>query len=129
MLKNNLIIAWRSLLKNRVYSAINILGLAIGMSAFLLISLYVRHELNYDIFHKNKENIYRVQQNRYNKGELTTQWAAGCAGIGPDLKINFPEVEEFVKMHASSAVIQYGDKLFKEEHTYYATTSFFRFSL
>ncbi len=125
MLKNNLIIAWRSLIKNRIYSAINILGLAIGMSAFLLISLYVRHELNYDTFHENKENIYRVQQNRYNKGELTTQWAAGCAGIGPDLKLNFPEVEQFVKMHASSAVIQYGDNLFKEEHTYYATTSFF----
>jgi len=125
MLKNNLIIAWRSLLKNKVHSSINILGLAIGMAAFLLISLYVRYELNYDNFHVNKENIYRVQQNRYNKGELTTQWAAGCAGIGPDLVANFPEVEKYVKMHASSAVIRYGDNLFKEEHTYYATTSFF----
>lgn len=125
MLKNNLIIAWRSLIKNKVYSTINILGLAVGMAAFLLISLYVRHELNYDTFHENKENIYRVQQNRYNKGELTTQWAAGCAGIGPDLQKNFPEVEKFVKMHSSSAVVRYGDNLFKEEHTYYATTSFF----
>ena len=125
MLKNNLMIAWRSLLKNKVYSTINILGLAVGMAAFLLISLYVRHELDYDTFHENKENIYRVQQNRYNKGELTTQWAAGCAGIGPDLKANFPEVETFVKMHSSSAVVRYGDNLFKEEHTYYSTTSFF----
>ena len=125
MLKNNLIIAWRSMIKNKVYATINILGLAIGMAAFLLISLYVRHELDYDSFHENKDNIYRVQQDRYNKGELTTQWAAGCAGIGPDLKANFPEVEKFVKMHSSSAVIRYGDNLFKEEHTYYATTSFF----
>jgi len=125
MLKNNLVIAWRSLTKNKVYSLINILGLAVGMAAFLLIALYVRHELNYDKFHENKDNIYRVQQDRYNKGELTTQWAAGNAGIGPDLKANFPEVEKFVKMRASSAVVRYGDNLFKEDHTYYATTSFF----
>jgi len=125
MLKNNLLIAWRSITKNKLYSSINILGLAIGMAAFLLISLYVRHELSYDSFHENKDNIYRVQQNRYNKGELTTQWAAGCAGIGPDLESNFPEVENYVKMHESSAVVRYGDNLFKEEHTYYATTSFF----
>ena len=125
MLKNNLLIAWRSITKNKLYSSINILGLAIGMAAFLLISLYVRHELSYDSFHENKDNIYQVQQNRYNKGELTTQWAAGCAGIGPDLESNFPEVENYVKMHESSAVVRYGNNLFKEEHTYYGTTSFF----
>lgn len=125
MFKNNLITAWRSLVKNKIYSIINILGLAVGMAAFLLISLYVRHELNYDKFHDNKENIYRVQQDRFNQGELTTQWAAGCAGIGPDLVANFPEVEKFVKMTKSSAVVRYGDNLFKEDHTYYATTSFF----
>ena len=68
MLKNNLILAWRSLLKNKVYSTINILGLAVGMAAFLLISLYVRHELNYDTFHENKENIYRVWFANLNTG-------------------------------------------------------------
>ncbi len=102
------------------------MGLAIGMAAFLLISLYVRHELSYDQFHKNKESIYRLKQNRYNNGELTTEWAAGCAAIGPALIESYPEVKEFVKMTPSNAMISLGDKVFKEEFTYYTTNSFFR---
>ena len=125
MFKNSLLTAWRSIIKNKVYSIINILGLAVGMAAFLLIALYARHEINYDGFHENKDNIYRVQQNRYNKGELTTQWAAGCAGIGPALKENFAEVEEFVKLHGTNVVLQFEEKVFKEERTYYATSNFF----
>lgn len=125
MFKNYVTTSWRSLKKNKVFSIINILGLTIGMSAFLLISLYVRHEMSYDNFHEKGSNLYRLQQNRYNKGELTTQWAAGCAGIGPDLKQNFPEVKRFVKMTPSNAVLQYENKIFKEENAYYASQYFF----
>ncbi len=126
MFFNYFITSWRSLLKNKVFSIINILGLAIGMAAFLLISVYVRHEFSYDQFHVNKDNIYRLKQNRYNNGELTTQWAAGCAAVGPALKETYPEVEEFVKMTSSNAMISLGEKVFKEEFTYYTTNSFFR---
>jgi len=125
MLKNNLKTAWRSLIKNKTYSIINALGLAVGIAAFLLISLYARYELNYDAFHENKENIYRVPLKRYDNGELSTQWANGAAGIGPALKENFPEVDKYVKLHGDNAVIQYGEKVFKEERAYFATKSFF----
>lgn len=125
MLKNNLLIAWRSLTKNKVYSIINSLGLAVGISAFLLISLYVRHEFGYEAHLDNKDNIYRIQLNRYDKGELSTQWAAGCAGIGPALLADFPEVEAYVKLHGENAIIQFDDEIFKEERTYYATSAFF----
>ena len=47
------------------------------MAAFILIIQYVRYELSYDDFHVKGERIYRVQQDRYNKGVVTTQWAAG----------------------------------------------------
>lgn len=72
MLKNKLKIALRSLTKNKAYTIINSLGLAVGITAFLLISLYIRHERGYDQHLENKENIYRVQLNRYDNGELGT---------------------------------------------------------
>ena len=60
MLKNYLKIAWRSLAKNKVLSFINIAGLAIGLSCFTLIALYVVDELSYDRYHEKADRIYRV---------------------------------------------------------------------
>ena len=65
------------------------------MTAFMLIAQYIMHELSYDSFWRNSSQVYRVQLDRYDKGELSTRWAAGCAGIGPDLKANFPEVKKW----------------------------------
>jgi putative ABC transport system permease protein len=62
MLKNYLIIAWRNIRKSKAYSALNILGLAVGMAVFILIMLFVRYELSYDRYHENGRNIYRVVQ-------------------------------------------------------------------
>jgi len=125
MLKNYLKTAIRSLTKNRAFSIINILGLAIGMAACLFILQYVTYELSYDNFHANKDNLYRLQLDRYDRGELSTQWAAGCAGIGPALKENFPEVKEFVKMHSSNTVLSYKDLSFRENRVHYVTEAFF----
>ena len=82
MLKNFFLITWRNLTKHTLYSFLTIFGLAVGLSAGFLILQYVYFETSYDNFFENKEDIYRVQLNRYNKGELATQWAAGCAGVG-----------------------------------------------
>src|SRR5580698_10695751 len=105
MLTNYLTSIWRYILRNKVFTLINVAGLAIGMTAFMLILQYVVHELNYDTFWKNNDRIFRVQLDRYNKGELTTRWAAGCAGIGLDLKANFPEVRSYVRLHKSNAML------------------------
>jgi len=94
MIRNYLTSVLRYISRNKAFSIINVLGLAIGMVACMLITQYVLHELSYDDFHSNKDRIFRVQLDRYNKGELETQWASGCLGIGPDLKANFPEVEK-----------------------------------
>jgi putative ABC transport system permease protein len=126
MVKNYLTSALRYISRNKFFTAINIMGLAIGITACMLITQYVLHEFSYDNFNVNKDRIFRVQLDRYNKGEIATQWAAGCAGIGPDLKNNFPEVERYVRMMRRQCLLAYGDVFFKEEDTYFASEEFFR---
>ncbi len=125
MFKNYILVAFRNLYRNRISSIVNILGLAIGMAAFVLIIQYVRFELSYDNFHAKQEMIFRVQQDRYNKGELTTQWAAGCSAVGQALYENFEEVENFTRFQKWSGVFSFGENKFREEEIYLGDTSFF----
>src|SRR5688500_4758395 len=99
MIRNYFTSTFRYISRNKAFTFINVLGLAIGMMACMLITQYVMHEFSYDDFHVKKGRIFRVQQDRYNNGELTTRWAAGPSGIGPDLKTNFPEVERYVRLY------------------------------
>ena len=62
MLKNYFKIAIRNLLKNKIFSSISVIGLAVGMAVCIMILLYVQHELSYDRFHDNADNIYRLCQ-------------------------------------------------------------------
>ncbi len=126
MFNNYLTSLWRYISKNKAFTFINVAGLAIGMLACMLIAQFVLHELSYDAFFDKKDRIFRVQLDRYNKGELTTRWASGCAGIGPDLKANFPEVERMVRMTGGSATLSAGDAFFKEDHVYFTSEDFFR---
>ncbi|MBI1768272.1 MAG: ABC transporter permease [Bacteroidetes bacterium] len=125
MIKNYLTSVWRYISKNKAFTGINLLGLVIGMTAFMLIVQYALHELSYDNFWANTDRVYRVKLDRYDKGELSTRWASGCAGIGPDLKTNFPEVEHYVRLTKSNALLSNGDTFFKEESVYYASQDFF----
>jgi putative ABC transport system permease protein len=118
MLKNYLKIAWRNLFKHKGFSFINITGLALGMASCLLILQYVRYELSYDTFQQNGDRIYRLKQDRYDQGVLTTEWAAGTAGIAQLVKKNFPEVEDVTKMVKSRAVTAYKEKVFREDKMY-----------
>lgn len=127
MLRNYLIATVRNLSKNKFYATINIFGLAIGMAAGFMILQYVYHELTYDSFIAEKETIYRVQTNRYNQGELSTQWAAGAAGAGNLLNRDFPEIVDFVNLTSSRAQISYNQKYFELTHPYYAGANFFEF--
>jgi len=125
MFRNYILVALRNLIRNRISSLVNILGLAIGMAAFILIIQYVRFELSYDNFHEKQDVIFRMQQDRFNQGELTTQWAAGCSAIGQALYENFEEVENFTRFQKFDGVMTYGEEKFREEEIYAADTSFF----
>ncbi len=124
MIKNYFISIWRYISRNSIFTAINVLGLVIGMTAFILIVQYSYHEYSYDQFWE-RDNIYRLQLDRYNKGEITTRWAAGAMGIGPDLKRNFPEVKFYTRLRKSNAMLSHGDTFFKEENVYYTSDDFF----
>ncbi len=125
MFKNYFTSLWRHISKNKVFTFINVSGLAIGMLACILISQFVLHELSYDDFLDKKDRIFRLQQDRFDKGELSTQWAAGAAGIGPDLKLNFSEVKKFTRLSRHYATVSSGDTFFREEDLYFASEDFF----
>jgi putative ABC transport system permease protein len=126
MIQSYLTSVWRYISRNKGFTAINILGLVTGMTAFMLIGQYVRHELSYDDFWTHKDRVYRVRLDRYNKGEVTTQWAAGCIGIGPDLQRDFPEVESYTRLKKSQALLSHGDVFFREDGVYYTSQDFFK---
>ena len=126
MIKNYFKIAWRNIVRQKGYSAINIIGLAIGIAACLLILQYVSFELSYENFHENKDRIYRVQQDRYDNGKLSTQWAAGAYAVGNSFKDAIPEIEDYVKLVPRDAVItEIDNQPIKINTVFYATNSFF----
>ncbi|WP_128546336.1 ABC transporter permease [Larkinella soli] len=96
MLTNYLKIAFRTLLANRLYSAINILGLSVGMACCLLITLYVRNELSYDRFHENADSIFRIIT-RFKTGQSDDGLALSSADLGPRLRKTYPEVVQAVR--------------------------------
>jgi putative ABC transport system permease protein len=124
MISNFFTIALRNLFKHKVFSFINIFGLAIGIAASLLIFQYARQELSYDRFEPKSSRIYRLEQDRYNNGKLSTQWAAGAAGIGPTVKDALPEIESFARLRGTGSVVSYKDKEFREKKMFFTNDDF-----
>ena len=94
MFRNYLKIAFRNLVRNKVFSLINIVGLATGLVICLLIMLYIFDEISYDKHHKNLERLFRVA---YKTGK-GTQWAALAAPVAWGLKNDMPEIEQVTRL-------------------------------
>jgi putative ABC transport system permease protein len=92
MIRNYLKIAWRNITRQKGYSGINIIGLAIGIAACMLILQYVTYEFSYENFQVKKDRIYRVKQNRYDNGKLSTEWVGGAYAVGHSFKDAIPEI-------------------------------------
>src|SRR5215468_5493132 len=105
MIRNYLKVAFRNLWKYKSFSVINIGGLAIGMAACLLILQYVAFELSYENFQVNKDRIYRVRQDRYDNGKLSTEWVGGAYAVGNSFKDAIPEIETYVKLVGRDPVV------------------------
>ena len=115
MLKNYLTIAWRNLLKNKAFSFLNISGLAIGMASALMILLWVQNEVSYDMFHKNKDNLYEA----WNRGVSDTKiqcWDNTPNILGATLKKDYPEVADVVRTIGGSFVTAVGDRKFSSAY-------------
>jgi len=112
MIKNYIKIAWRNLIKNKGFTAINILGLSLGIGCFIVIAMYVTDELSYDQYHENADRIYRINAD-IKFGGSNLSMAVTSDPMGEALKNDYPEVEEYVRIYASG-----GSKLIKKGSEY-----------
>ncbi len=96
MLKNYLKIAYRNFLRHKLFSFINIFGLAIGLSICMIISLWVQGELSYDRFHKNAPRIFRVERELF-RDNLYSRWPIGSGQYKQALMDDFGEIENAVR--------------------------------
>ncbi|MCY1719262.1 ABC transporter permease [Prolixibacteraceae bacterium Z1-6] len=118
--------AFRNLLRHRFYSTINILGLAIGITACILIMLFVQFELSYDKFHEKSERIYRV--NLFSvRDDNTNRWPGSSPPLRNTIQDEIPEVEEAVRVSQYwQPVMHYKDKVFNETKWCFADDNFFK---
>ena len=127
MLRNYLTIALRTLRRNAGYTAINLIGLAVGLAACLLIGLYVRHELSYDTFHEKSDRIYRVVQHAQ-RGEESRSRLIHSARLAPAIDANLPSVEQAVRISqrwGEEILVKRGEHTFYEGNFYLADSTFF----
>src|SRR5882672_5639932 len=126
MFKNYLKTIFRNLRKNKLFSAINIAGLSIGMAACLLILQYVSFELSYDQFNKNAPDLYRVYNDRYQNGKLIQHGTITYSAIGKAMQDDFPEVVNHARVEPSGRnIITWKNKKVGELEVKYADNSFF----
>src|SRR5690348_7169468 len=98
MLNNYTRTAWRSLSKNRVFTLINILGLSVGIAAFLFITTYVQFERSYERFMPKADNIWRITLDLYNGSEYVVTDCETHAPVAGLLKNKYSEVVDYVRM-------------------------------
>lgn len=122
MLKNYLKIALRNLRKQKSYSAINLIGLAVGLAALLFITLWIQDELRYDRFHENADRIYRAVR-ADESGEAG--YARTAPLMGPTLAENLPEVEQAVRIKKAGTTVRLDEKVFAEDLFYFAEPQVF----
>jgi putative ABC transport system permease protein len=126
MLENYFKIAIRNLLKNRLYSAINIFGLAVGLAAVIGIFLFLQFELRYDDFHADADRLYRIGVLRW-RGEVAgIDSPVFTPPIGPAMKEEFPEVENYTRFSTErSAYVGRGEQALRLDGIRYADSTFF----
>jgi putative ABC transport system permease protein len=134
MIRNYLKIAWRNLVKNKVFSFINVFGLSIGLTCCMLIGLYIHHEFSYDVQHKNGERLYQLGTTFVKDGK-EDRTANTPAPMARRMQDEFPEIEKsarLMKMFSDDKIlIQYtaannDKKSFYESNGYLADSTFFQ---
>ncbi|HAS42428.1 MAG TPA: ABC transporter permease [Microscillaceae bacterium] len=128
MFKNYLKTTLRNLLRNKVFSFINLLGLTIGLSACLLILQYIQNEISYDQFYPEAERLFRVVRL---EGTAESNQASTSPALGPTMAQFFPEIEAATRIHRTKGIIQVAQqkgetKAFREENVYFAEANFLK---
>ena len=113
MFKINFRLSLRSLRKNKLYSFINVAGLAIGLATAILICLWIQNEVSHDRFHPNIDRLYQLNNRDKNNGGVYV-WNFTCVPLGPALQKDYPEVERVVRINNANAnfLISHDDRHF-----------------
>lgn len=122
MFKNYLKVAFRNIRRNKLFSAINILGLAVGMACSIFILLWVQHERSYDKFHKNGADIYRFIGSFKDLNACLSP-----APVAKAMRTDFPEVKNTCILTGWVGLLQYGDRKFEEKSAFFADSTFLDF--
>lgn len=122
MIKNYLKIAWRNFIKYRTISAINLLGLTIGLTSCLLITIYILNELSYDKYNKHADNIYRVTRSFNNEdGVVSLTFGTIAPAFGYYMPSAFPEIQKMTRLLDNGITpFRYKEKLFNEKEVFFA---------
>jgi putative ABC transport system permease protein len=124
MLKFNFKIAWRNIRKNKVFSSINIIGLALSMSCCLAISMYIWNETHYDTFHTDAKNVYRITNKQNQAGKFYL--AATTPGpLAPAIQKDLPEIKNTVRFGNWSGLLKMGNKVHEEKSVQLTENSIF----
>jgi len=126
MFKNYLKVAVRNLLKQKTYTFINVAGLAIGMTCFVLIVLFIRFEVSHDSFHEKADRIYRVALERTYPDKVRN-WGMTAVPLAQTLQTEFDEVEQATRLLAAnnSVLVTFGDKKIEGNQVIYTDPNFF----
>ena len=121
MFKNHFKIAWRNLIRNKFFSAINILGLSAGLACCILIFLFIQHELSYDKYNVQANNIYRITSVMQSTN-AESKLAVTPAPWAPLMKKDFPEIKEYTRLLKEDKVLmgEPGQEHFYETQMLYA---------
>lgn len=110
MLKNYFKIALRSMMRNKVYSFINIFGLAVGLTSAILILLWIADEISYDQFHPKSDRLYKAMNRAFFEGKVAC-WQTTPSVLGPALKKEFPEIKEVSRVNwVQKRLLRVGEK-------------------
>ena len=125
MFKNLLKISFRNILKDRIYSLINLIGLTAGITSSLFLGLFVADELSFDRFHEKKEDVYRVVTNITEVDNQFT-WAVAQIPFAPAVKKDYPEVSDYTRITGAGRIMfKKGDSNIYEEDITYADSATF----
>lgn len=122
---NSFKVTLKNIRNDRFYSIVNIAGLATALTSSLFILMFISIELGYDRYHKNAENIYRIETT-ITESENSFTWAVAQIPLAEELKDNYPEIKNVVRFfEAGRGVFQFGDKKFYEDNFYLADSNVF----
>jgi putative ABC transport system permease protein len=125
MVKNYLKIAWRNLMKSKVFSFINIFGLTTGITVCLMIFLFIMKEFSFDNFHKDGKDIYRVMRS-FDASQSAAPWLSGP--YAPALLNDFRgEIKQTIRIMPDNDLVSYKNSTFNEKNIYLVDSNFFTF--